>query len=118
MVDQSPEHALSPLEQIRRTEAEVTRKIAAARENAEQILTDARRQAATLQQAATETGAREGQARYKADILSAEEEALAIVAEAKTKAKKLSRRGQKRMHAGVSLALNLVIGRSEDKQAI
>ena len=42
MVDQTSGLDLSPLDQVRQTEAEVTRKIAAARKAAEQILEDAR----------------------------------------------------------------------------
>lgn len=116
MVDQSPEFALSPLDQIRRTEAEVTRQIAVARERADQILKDAQRQAAVLRQEAREAGAREGQARYRVTVSKAEEEAIAIIAEAKTQAKKLRRRGQNQMPEGVRLAVNLIIGKTINEQ--
>jgi vacuolar-type H+-ATPase subunit H len=116
MTDQSSEIDLSPLDQIRQTEAEVTRKIAAARENAEQILKDARRQAAAIKQEASETGSQEGKARYRAIIAKTEEESRAIVAEAKAQARKLRRRGQERMQTGVSVAINFIIIGAENKK--
>lgn len=116
MNDQPSELDLSPLDQIRQTEAEMTRMIAAARQNAEQILKDARRQAATLKQEAIENGTREGQASYRALISKAEEESRALVAEAKMQAKKLRRRGQEQMQTGVSLAIHIIINHTEDEQ--
>lgn len=114
MVDQNPDLDLSPLDQIRRTEAEVTRKIAAARKAAEQILEETRRQVATLKQEALETGTREGRANYNALISKAEEESRALVAEAQYQAKMLRRRGQGRMPKAVSDAVNFVINLAED----
>jgi len=113
MVDQSSELDISPLDQIRQTEADVTRKIAAARNSAEQILEEAHRQAAALKQEARETGTREGQARYKAIIAKSEEESQALVAEAQSQAKKLRRRGKERMRVAVSCAVNFIINLTE-----
>ena len=116
MINQFPKTDLSPLDQIRQTEAEVTRKIAAARENAGQILKDARRQADALKQDAWDMGIREGEARYRAIISKAEEESRALVAEAKMRAKQLRRQGQERMQAGASLSINFVLGQAEEKK--
>jgi len=114
MVDQNLDLDLSPLDQIRQTEAEVTRKIAAARKAAEQILEDARRQVAVIKQEAQDSGTTEGNARYKAIITKAEEESRALVAEAQYQAQVLSRRGQQRMPAAVNDAVNLIIHLVED----
>jgi len=114
MVDQNPDLDLSPLDQIRRTEAEVTRKVAAARKAAEQILEDSSRKVTVLKQEAQETGTREGNASYKALISKAEEESRALVAEAHYQAKMLHRRGQGRMPKAVSRAVNFVINLVED----
>lgn len=114
MVEQTSEIELSPLDQIRQTEGEVTRRIAAAREKSEEILENARKQAAVLKHAAHEAGKREGQAGYKEIISRAEEEANALVADAHYQAEKLRRRGQQRMKNGVIYAVNIVIGLAEE----
>ena len=116
MVDQSPEIDLSPLDQIRQTEAEMTRKVAAAREHAEQILKDAHRQANAIKQEASQTGTQEGEARYRAIISKTEEEARAIVAEAKAQARSLRQRGQERMQTGVKLAINFIVVQAENEK--
>ncbi|HEX9617547.1 MAG TPA: V-type ATPase subunit subunit G family protein [Anaerolineales bacterium] len=114
MAERTSEIELSPLDQIRQTEGEVTRKIAAAREAAEQILENARQQAETLKRSAREAGTREGQGHYKTTIARAEEEARALVTEAGFQAERLRRRGQQRMKRGVSYAVNLVLGLAEE----
>jgi vacuolar-type H+-ATPase subunit H len=116
MAERTTEIELSPLDQIRQTEGEVTRKIAAARETAEQILESARQQAEKIKRSAQETGMREGQGHYKTTIARAEEEARALVAEARLQAERLRRRGQQRMKRGVSDAVNLVLGLSEETE--
>ena len=116
MVDQSPGLELSPLDQIRQTEAEVTRKIAAGRKAAEQIVEQARRQAEAVKKDAWENGTREGQARYQTSLSNAEEESRALVAEAQDQADKLRRRGAKRMLLAVHRALNFVISLVEEEQ--
>jgi len=118
MADQPPELELSPLDQIRQTEAEVTRKIAATRKVAEQLVEDAHKQAAILKREARESGTREGQARYKALISKTEEEAQALIAEAQSQAKKLRRHGKERMQIGVNRGANFVINLAEDTKDI
>jgi vacuolar-type H+-ATPase subunit H len=109
MADQSPELDLSPLDQIRQTEAEVARKIAAARKAAEQIVEQARQQAAALKREAVESGRGEGQARCQTALSNAEEESRALVAEAQDQADMLHRRGAERMELAVHRALSFVI---------
>lgn len=116
MVDQSSEIDLSPLDQIRQTEAEMTRKVAAAREHAEKILKDAHRQANAIKQEASQTGTQEGEAHYRAIISKTEEEARAIVAEAKAQARRLRQRGQERMQTGVRLAINFIVFQAENEK--
>ncbi len=116
MSDQTSEIDLSPLDQIRQTEAEMTGKIAAARQNAEQILKDARLQAEALKQDARKAGHLEGQARYRALISKTEEEARTLISEAKMQAKKLRLMGQERMRAGVLMAKKIIISQTEDEQ--
>lgn len=118
MVERTSEIELSPLDQVRQTEAEVTRKIAAARETAEQILENARQQAETIKRNARQAGIQEGQGHYKATIARAEEEARALVAEAKFQAERLRRRGQQRMKRAVSYAVNLVLGLPEENEEL
>lgn len=105
---------LSPLDQIRQTEAEVTRAVAAACQAADEIVAQAQREAAQIKQEARQSGVREGQARYREMISNAEEEVQDIVAEAKVRANELRRKGQRRMDRGVHQAVRLVIGLGEE----
>ena len=112
-VNVTSESQLSLLDQIWQTEAEVTRRIAATREKGEQILENARKQAADHKRQASQTGLKEGQARYREIIAAAEEEATALIAEAHERAEKIRRRGQQRMNLAVNLVVNIVIGLNE-----
>lgn len=109
----SPEE-LSPLDQIRQTEADVTRAVAAARQAAELIIAQAQREAIDIQQHARELGIREGEARFRELISTGEEEARGIVAEAQVRANELRRKGQQRMDLGIHKAVRIVIGLGED----
>jgi vacuolar-type H+-ATPase subunit H len=113
MNKQSTEVELSPLDQIRQTEAEVTRKIAAAREAAERTLQDAYKQAEDLKRMDREVGSQEGQARYREIISKAEEEAKLLMAEVHERAKKLHRYGRQQMLLSVSYIIELVIGMAQ-----
>jgi vacuolar-type H+-ATPase subunit H len=101
---------LSPLDQIRLVEAEITRKVAAAREASEHNAANARAQSVTLKKQAEEKGEREGQIRYKETIAKSEEQAQLIVAQAQNEADDLHRKGQARMEQAVSEALNIILG--------
>ncbi len=109
MIDPSPELDLSPLDQIRQTEADVLRKTAAARKTAEDILETARLQSEALKREADESGSLQGQARYKELISKADEEAQILIEEARNLADKLRRIGQTRMQAAASYAVDIVI---------
>ncbi len=105
---------LSPLDQIRQTEADVTRAVAAARLAAEQMIAQAKREAIDIQQHARELGVREGETRYRELMLTGEEEARGIIAEAKLRANELRRKSQQRMDLGVQNAVHIVIGLGEE----
>lgn len=100
---------LSPLEQIRQCEAEVTRLVAAAHESAGATLAKARSEAASLIRNAREAGQQDGQARY-ADILArAEEEAEILATQAKGRAAELRRQGEARMDSAVQQAVQIIL---------
>jgi vacuolar-type H+-ATPase subunit H len=100
---------LSPLEQIRQCEAEVTRLVAAAHESAGATLAKARSEAASLIRKAREAGQQDGQARY-ADILArAEEEAEILATQAKGRAAELLRQGEARMDSAVQQAVQIIL---------
>ena len=101
---------LSPLDQIRLAEADVTRKIAKVREDHERILTNAQTQAKEMVVAAEESGQREGETQYREIIFEAEEEAKAILAGAKHQATALRRKGNRHMDTAVRQVVNIVTG--------
>jgi vacuolar-type H+-ATPase subunit H len=113
MVDQSPEIELSPLDQIRQSESEITRKIAAARESAVHSLDAARQEAARIVAQAREDGYREGQARYQEILEAAEAEAIHYVDLAQEDVRQLSQRGSQRMQLAIQQVVSLVIGSAE-----
>jgi vacuolar-type H+-ATPase subunit H len=104
------ETELSPLDQIRQTESDVTRQIAAAREAAEYAITEAKSQVKELLDEARVSGHHRGQIRYKEVISQAEEEAHALVTQAHSYAEALHKKGKQRMNSAVYHAVNLVIG--------
>jgi vacuolar-type H+-ATPase subunit H len=116
MVDQTPEFELSPLDQIRQTEAEVTRRIAAAREMAEQRVDQARKETASMVARAREAGLREGQVRYQEIILEAKEEAKQFEVNAQRQSEEIRLRGEQRMEQAVQQVVSIVIGLEDDME--
>lgn len=102
--------SLSPLDQIRQTEAEVTRDIAAARKEAELTVAEAKDKAAQLKAEAYQTGSRKGQEQYKKIIARADVEAKALTVQAHQRAGELKHRGEIRMGAVIKMAVNFIIG--------
>ena len=107
------EAEFSPLDQIRQTEADVVRQIASAREAAGHTVAQAKTQAKDLLDDARQIGGREGEKRYREIISNAEEEAQAIIAQARNRAEHLRRRAGQRLAVGVRRALDIVIGLDE-----
>lgn len=107
------EAEFSPLDQIRQTEADVVRQIASAREAAGHTVAQAKTQAKDLLGDARQIGGREGEKRYREIVSNAEEEAQAIIAQARKRAERLRRRGRQRLAIGVRQAMNVVIGLEE-----
>ena len=110
MPESSSSVELSPLDQIRLVEAEITRKIAAGREASARLIAEARVQAARFKKEAREAGNREGQIRYKEIVSKAEEDAQAIMAHAHNQAYDLRRKGQARMETAIQEAISVVLG--------
>jgi vacuolar-type H+-ATPase subunit H len=109
MADPTFAPGLSPLDQIRLAEAEVTRKIVTARDASEHAIAEARAHAALLKKQAHDSGTRAGQIRYKEIVSRAEEEARTIVEHAHNQADELRRNGQARMEAGIQEVTNIVL---------
>jgi vacuolar-type H+-ATPase subunit H len=107
---------LSPLDQIRQTEADVTRHVAAAREAAERTVVEARSQVKELLVKARESGRQRGQTRYKEIISRAEEESAVLIAQAQNRAEQLHHEGKRRMSTAVRQAVVLVIGLQDDSE--
>lgn len=105
---------LSPLDQIRLVEAEITRKIVAARDASEHKAADARAQAAVIKKEAEARGIRAGQIRCKETVAKAEEQAQVIVAHANREADDLRQAGQLRMDSAVAQALQIILGVKRD----
>jgi vacuolar-type H+-ATPase subunit H len=101
---------LSPLDQIRFVEVEITRKIAAARAASAQTVQDARARAAYLKERARELGNRKGQIQYQEMIASARDEARTIVADAHDQAEELRRNGLSQMDGIIQEVVNIVAG--------
>lgn len=110
LTDSMPAAELSPLDQIRLAEAEITRKIATARETSAQARAAARAQATLLKKQAQESGTREGQNRYKELVSKAEENARAIVEHAHNQAAELREQGRARMGLAIQDATGIVLG--------
>ena len=108
--DETP---LSPLDQIRLAEAEVTRQVAAARQDCEEILVAAKAEAQALLDNAQARGQRRGQARCREIIAEAEEAARAIQAAAEHSAKTLRGQGKSGMDFAIHQVVDIVTGMSE-----
>ena len=101
---------LPSLDQVRQEEAEVTRRVAAARESAELAVKEARKRAEELKQEARQTGHRDGERRYKQVISESEAQANTLLAQAKAQAEELRRRGDEVMDEAVRHVLSVVLG--------
>jgi hydrogenase 3 maturation protease len=104
--------APTPLEIIRAREAEVTRRLAAAREAAVADVAVAEGRARQLISQTQAEGQREGEAQRQRLLAEAELEAAAILAQAADEVARLQHISQTQMAAAVARALNIVIGDS------
>ena len=108
------ESSIPPLEAIRRTEAEVKRRLAVEREAVEALLAEAERRTRELLNAAEIEGRRAGEAQRQAAQVEVEREAQAIVVRARAEAERLQRAGEQRMAAAVARAIEIVIGSTRE----
>jgi len=114
MMNMAIESPLSPLDQIRQTEAEVMRKVVNARESTGKVVQEAGDQAAETLKRAHIEGEQAGQAQYKETLAKSEEEAKALVVEATQRAEKLRQRGKLTMDALVWRIVQFVSGMEAD----
>lgn len=110
----SPE--LSPLDQIRQTEAEVNRQIAAAHEQSKHKVARARREIQDLIRKAVETGRLEGVALGKEIVFKTEEEAQAMLGQAQKKSETHHALGQQHMNTAVRFAVLFVLGDEGERE--
>jgi vacuolar-type H+-ATPase subunit H len=101
---------LSPLDQIRQAEADITRQVAAARQSAVHSLDVARKEAAHLVAQARKDGQQEGQTRCQEIIEAAKGEAKRLVEQAQAQVNEHSQTGTQRMELAVQQIIDLVIG--------
>jgi vacuolar-type H+-ATPase subunit H len=104
------EHTLSPLEIIRRKEAEVTRRLAAAQETAATEIKAIEQQARKLVCQAETQGQREGEAQRLAVLDEAEREAESIITQARAQAEALTNVSQVEVETVVAQAMTIIIG--------
>lgn len=103
----------APMDQILHAEAEVARRIAAARQAAEEAVQEAHAQTADIKSQACEAGRQQGQAQVQAAIARAEEEAFVLLEQAHRQAERLRDRGEQRMDTAVHRVAAIVIGQEE-----
>lgn len=108
---------LSPLDQIRYAEGEVTRRVAAAREEAKRVEDRARKQARQMIAQARDIGRSEGEARMREIVANTQEEAKAILARAKNLSEELRRRGHNRIDLAVRQSEALIISVDETEES-
>ena len=108
------ENFATPLEVIRRKEAEVKRRLAAEREADEAVLAEAKRRAGELLTAAELEGQRAGEAQRQAAQAEAEREAETILARARAEAEALQRTGEPQMAAAIAWAVEIVVGSAHE----
>ena len=117
MTDPKSATELSPLDQIRLAEADIARKIIAAREKSESAVVEVHSQAVLIKKQAHESGIRDGQIRYKETVFKAEEEARTIIEHAHSIAADLQRNGQVRMNSAIQEAMDIVLGLRRREQS-
>ena len=100
----------SPLDQIRQAEVDVARRVAAARQSADDAIREAQAQAAALERQASEIGRQEGLADYQAIVSNAEDEARRLIARARSQAESLRRRGDLFGETAACCATAVVLG--------
>ena len=111
-----PKNVLSPLDQVRLVESEITRQLTAARVDAEQRIAQARLHTEQRKREAAEQSKQEGQALLKERIALAEEEARVIKAQTSRKSVELKNKGRQRMKEAVQFAVGFVIGLHKQDQ--
>jgi len=105
---------LSPLDRIRQLETEIIRQVAAAHQDAERILADARQEAAQIKNRAKETGRQEGQTRYQEIVSKADGVARALTAQAQRRSDELKQKGEQHMDLAVRRVIEIILGQEDE----
>lgn len=105
---------LSPLDQIRYAEAEITRRIAASRVVAKKIVADANERSVEELKNARNSGQREGEVNYSKILSEASEEAEEILIRAQNQCTEITNRGKERMEYALQCALHLIIAQKKE----
>lgn len=106
----------SPLEIIRHMEAEMTRRLAAARETAVSKITVVEQQARELVRQAEAQGQREGEAQRQTVLDETEQEAESILAHAQAQAEVLRNVSQAQVETAVTQAVMIITGAARPDQ--
>ena len=114
MVESNPIDRFSPSDQIRLAEAEVTRMVMAAREDAQARISNAQSQANSIRKQARQSGTQSGLVHSEEIISKAKDEALTINRNAQTQAAALKNRGLVRIDAAVAFAYHFVLGLEQE----
>jgi len=101
---------MAPLDQIRRAEAEVVRRVAAAQAVASAALAKAASQTEELNRQAREMGQCEGRERFQQTVSQTEDEAQALIMSARCQAERLRQQGEARMDVATKRAVEVVLG--------
>jgi vacuolar-type H+-ATPase subunit H len=109
MVKPNQPDELLPLDQIRLSEAEITRRVAVAREVADKKINQAKLDADLIKKRGREKGEQRGQALYQENITNAIEEAREINAKAIKKAEAIRAIGKQQMTQAVTEAIALIL---------
>lgn len=108
---------LSALDQIWQAEAEITGRIAAAREEAEQTIAEAKSKAMQIKIQARESGLRRGRNDYGNIISQAEVDAEGIISMANSQAEELQIKGQRHLLEAINRAVQIILGNEIDGEA-
>lgn len=100
----------TPLELIRKKEAELSGRVLGAKREADEIVADARRQASEIIESATEESVAAAREKAQALAADAETKASAMLVDAEAEARELSDSIQSRLPAAVDHVVKAVIG--------
>ncbi|MFQ6058304.1 MAG: V-type ATPase subunit subunit G family protein [Anaerolineae bacterium] len=102
---------VSPLIRIQEKERELARRLAEARQRADDLVARAREQATAIKDAAEREGLQEAEAFVEREVAKTREQAEEIKAAARKEAEKLHRRGEENVARAAQVILDFVLPR-------